>query len=119
MSEQETFDLVVAHARKQGCKSMGEYIGPTSGEPTHGCVYRGENGTACFAGALIPNDEYKPEMEGRLAGDCEVAPALQGHNIDFVRKLQNIHDCYEVSEWEYKLADLAERYGLTYTPPAV
>lgn len=121
MTQQETFDKVVAHARKQGCKSQGSYIGNLSGEMTHGCTYRGQDNTACFAGALIPNDQYKPEMEGLLCtGDNDVQRVLlaEGHQIEFVRRLQTIHDCYEVFEWEEKFKNLAAQFDLVYTPPA-
>jgi hypothetical protein len=119
MSKQETFDKVVNGLRAQGCQSMGNYISTITGAMVEGCCYRGENNTKCAAGQLIPDEEYSIAMEGKLCSDELVAPVLTagGHNIDLCRRLQEIHDCYDVEDWEEKFKFLANREALVYTPP--
>ena len=54
MTGQEIFDSVLAHLRKQGDASLN-----ASGK----CAYRGEGGTACAVGCLIPDELYDPRIE--------------------------------------------------------
>ena len=115
-TKQETFDTVVAHLRKQGCKA----------EDDHGnCMYRGKNGTKCGAGCLIPDDEYYPELEGSGMFDrsgkisaCGRILQRLGNDIQLVNRLQGIHDGFTVGTWEERLGFAAEDHGLQYTPPA-
>lgn len=123
MTQQETLDIVINGLRAQGCKSIGEYASKIgSAETTTGCCYRGANGTKCAAGQLIPNDKYKPEMEGLIcSNDNNVRAVLleEGHDLSLCRKLQTIHDCYEPYEWEEKFRNLADGWNLVYTPPTI
>lgn len=116
MEKQQTFDTVVAHLRKQGCKAISK----------HGtCMYRAQSGAMCAAGCLIPDDKYISEMEGqsviqgggkRLARKCVIE---LGHNIDLVQSLQNVHDQSEVRDWERMLQATASAFWLAYTPPTI
>lgn len=114
-TKQETFDTVVAHLRNQGCKS----------EDDHGnCMYRGENGTKCAAGCLIPDDAYSPTLEGsgifQRNGEMSACGTILrelGHDLHLVSELQNVHDARDVGFWEQRFAKVAERYLLQYTPP--
>lgn len=67
-----------------------------------GCLYRGPNGMKCAAGHLIPDEKYKPKMEGDpilllLTHD----PSLFGEPITdedmyFVYDMQQAHDSFVV-----------------------
>jgi hypothetical protein len=60
---QETFDFVITHLRKQGKRA-------TQGGGKE-CAYRGDDGTSCAIGCLIPDNIYDPEIEGRgFCGLC-------------------------------------------------
>jgi hypothetical protein len=124
MTDQEMFDTVVAHARKQGCKAMNGYT----------CSYRTSYGAKCFIGALIPDDKYKEEFEA--IGLCMLredegheknakakaitdAAGIKKEQYEFAIALQNIHDAFDVEQWETQFKQLAAQYKLTYTPPTI
>lgn len=123
ISRQETYDAVVDHLRKQGCKSMVPHLGNQL--PAQCCRYRGPGGTKCAAGALIPDDKYSPEMEGEslfvppmedelgLAG--RVLKEL-GHDLDLLSQLQYVHDNWPVAQWESRFQGLAKSCKLKYSP---
>lgn len=52
---QEVFDYIVAFLLKQGARSVG-------GDGA--CRYRGDDGTMCAIGCLLPDETYDPWMEG-------------------------------------------------------
>lgn len=115
MNNQLTFDLVVAHARKQGCKA-------TNGKSEDGldyCMYRAAGGLKCFAGCLITDEQYHPSLEDQTAMSPEIRAILEtnGHDPHFVQRLQTIHDRRPVNSWESAFEHLAQDFGLTYTPP--
>lgn len=111
-SQQETFDKVVNHLRKQNCRCMD----------SQGCAYRGENNMKCAAGFLIPDEVYSPELERESVRNCgELSRAGHliiglGHDIDLVFDLQLIHDGGETEDWEKEFKRVAEKYNLVYTP---
>lgn len=115
-TRQETFDTVVKHfAFMEGpAVSRNE-----QGEVLH-CLYRGPNGSKCFAGALIPDELYTPDMEGAPANRWPVAPVIEGLGYDpeFVRSLQGAHDdhAWNSGTWrgavQLRLKDLAETNNL-------
>ncbi len=109
-SNQETFDRVVAHARKQQAKSITDNIG---------CSYRGPEGLMCFAGCLIPNEDYVPQMESLRASRGIVENCLTnlGYSPVLVEQLQMIHDRNEPEMWEDKFREFAANYQLVYVPP--
>lgn len=114
MTQQETFDIVTSKLTEQGCKSIsdvgdaGEFI----------CAYRGNRGTRCAAGWLIPNDKYTSAMEGQPAQYYIVARVItdEGHNIDLVSELQRVHDICDVEAWPGAFMGVAADFGLKYTP---
>lgn len=88
-TKQETFDTVAVALVRQG--------GPSLGKPSAGfgrCAYRGTNGRKCAAGHLIPDALYRKSMEGSFAYEGLVAEVLEdaGHDAEFVRQLQILHD---------------------------
>lgn len=131
MNHQQIFDKVAAHLLKQNVRS-------TSSERHGYCQYRGDGGMMCAAGCLIPDDLYKPELEGKTvteenifqvlvkAGmasedeadrdedDDSISPA-EGSRLDLILRLQEIHDDCDVYDWPEKLAALAGRFNLTWS----
>jgi hypothetical protein len=111
---QEIFDTVVAHLRKQGCKSEDE----------DGCLYRTPDGLSCAVGALIPKEAYSPDMENRSLNKLleEKLLPLDLQN-EFTKHrallidLQDVHDCSDVSKWELALKATANCFNLRYSSP--
>jgi hypothetical protein len=104
LSLQEIFDTVVTHLRTQGVKSFNEDT----------CLYRDAYNNKCAAGCLIPDSEYQLSME-----TC-VVDKLVWFNInfstlqvEFIKKLQQIHDRNKVENWESQWINLANIYNLT------
>lgn len=113
-TRQEIFDIVGIHLLTQNAKSEG--YDPSCGET--GCLYRGGYGRKCAAGVLIPDEEYKPEMEGKICILSPVRPAMVNvadNDVLFVRLLQGIHDQSKVEEWKARLLDLANEENLDNT----
>ena len=107
---QEIFDIVVAHARTMDKKS-------TRCRPEPVCAYRGEQGRKCFVGALIPDEEYDVSMEGPISMLAPVEmPYLSDKSYRLLIELQGIHDLTPMNKWEEGLKDVAEEFGLNYTP---
>lgn len=122
-SMQETFDTVVAHLRRQAAKA--EIRGPSPGEKI--CAYRGSDGRRCAAGCLIPDNRYRPSFEYTVVGRTDgtrndhanaVTRLMEelGHEIDLVIALQNVHDDAQVTQWEGRLDQVAEDFGLHKAP---
>lgn len=95
LTKQEILDKVVHHLKIDGRPS---YVQEPNGPR---CLYRGPNGTRCFVGALIPDENYTPFLENLGAGHEWVLEKL-GYNEeldsdgvihDFLCRLQTIHDC--------------------------
>lgn len=109
MTNQEVFDKVVAHLRKQNAKSADN----------ERCLYRAPDGKMCAVGCLIPDEMYDPEMEGATASDEIVGQVLDELKIDWklALDLQYIHDDYDVEEWEERLEFIAMQYKLEMSAP--
>ncbi len=112
-TKQETYNIVVEHARKQGCKS--EKVDETG---SRNCRYR-LDGLKCFIGALIPDNRYDPKMENKAVTSNIISDLLVdlGHDLDLCRILQSIHDAYDIEEWEDEFREIAKMYDLVYTAP--
>lgn len=87
MTPQQIFDTVATHLFTQGKQAVN-----TNGA----CMYRGENGTKCAIGVLIPDNLYTDAMEGRSAGslfhvDVDYPQYLEV-NKKLLSSLQNVHD---------------------------
>lgn len=62
--------------------------------PGDGCLYRTEGGLGCAIGRLIPDADYKQELEG-LAPDnlAELLPSLEdSEGMSFYSDMQSAHD---------------------------
>lgn len=112
---QETFDTVVAHLRKQGCRATSEGGQCRYRTTVDGVVLR------CAAGCLIPDKQYRDSFEGRQIGGSDLTLnstiLCLGHDILLVRALQVVHDEHYVRDWEHRFQFVANEFGLTYTPP--
>ena len=92
---QEVFDFVANHLFTQGVQAMGVQKDMIGSTPI--CLYRGPEGTKCAVGAMIPDEEYEPEMEGFSVRDL---PNLQTvivnddimANMELLESLQCVHD---------------------------
>lgn len=108
MTNQEAFDVMVRHAREQGCKSWNS---------ERKCRYRGNGGTKCFVGALIPDAEYTVLLEGKPAISLSrMLRCLHGLTPDFLDYMQAIHDRATPTSWEECFASAAHAFGLTLPP---
>jgi hypothetical protein len=106
--------------RRQRGKSL--QTTPTGGSV---CVYRSPAGLRCIVGGAMPDEQYRPDFDApdTALNDAVNLPsdALPGVSRYFLKCLQGVHDDMK-GEWgaveEGKMRDLADRFGLTYTPPA-
>jgi len=107
MTAQELFDIVFKHLMSQNARSMmGNGIT---------CAYRGEGGLKCAIGVLIPDEDYREDME-RLAAQNLLAKGaclrhLAAHH-ELIDKLQHIHDYGLVEDWDRALREAAVSFGL-------
>jgi len=114
MDKQLTYDMVRDHLMTQGEPSQ---VYDREEEATI-CRYRGDDGRMCAVGCLIPDELYRPELEGRivreLPGDVLAAIGADSDEaIEFLRGLQMIHDLGGNQErWSVRLYDFALENGL-------
>lgn len=106
-SNQQVFDLVVTHLLTQGRRAE---------DVAGGCMYRAPEGMKCAVGFLLPDSEYRPEMEGEAAGSGSyITPVLQriGVDLDLATSLQIVHDKQHPSDWVARLRIVADHYRLS------
>lgn len=91
-------------------------------------MYRGPEGRKCAVGHLLPDELYRPSMEGMSVGYCPrvLQEALLRAGIDMrasqtkalVQQMQTIHDDYHPSEYPFTeylktaMGQLAKRFNL-------
>lgn len=110
---QQVFDQVVNHLRKQGVASICKNTGD--------CLYRhGE--LKCAAGALIADDEYRPEMDDQDSPGTSWRSLINRGLVEstlhdtLIGDLQNLHDSnWPDNERELKFASLAKRHNVVFT----
>ena len=86
MTPQELFDTALLGVIAQDACSYNTEGGEVQ------CLYRDGKGNKCAAGQLIPDDQYKPDMEGQPASIIDFSfgsTPEHGRAIDFA---QDIHD---------------------------
>lgn len=130
---QELFTISATHLLKQGCRAETESENGGYGIGGSGkvCCYRGPNNTMCAAGVLIPDSEYKPDMENKSVfglidrGDLltdERKAEFVAHS-GLLKDLQNVHDLSQkpgewcsaqrpVDLWRECLEAVASAHGL-------
>ena len=116
MNKQQIFDTIVHSAINNPVKAI-DNMGR--------CFYRGEEGTSCFIGKLIPNSTYKKSMEAKgVSHLCEEFPSLKpvvlptdmeySRGIKFMQDLQAIHDTEEIIFWGELLRKVAVKHKLLF-----
>lgn len=119
---QQIFDQVATHLLTQNKQSM------KSGD-VNVCLYRNGEGLKCAAGCLIGDDEYKPEMDssGTIGGGTKVGSGwgrlverglVPSEHEELITSLQRVHDAYLPTHWGVQLANLANRFDLTFNASA-
>lgn len=113
---QEIFNIVAAHLMKQGKRSEMGFFAKI-------CMYK-FNGLKCAVGVLIKDEFYDELMERKSVHSPLVREALRksgwdiGHgdigegDIEFLSRLQHIHDSVAVEEWSEGLSLFAYNYRL-------
>lgn len=107
MTNREIFEIVKTHLLSQNEKAQ---IG-------HTCKYRLEKDgkiLRCAVGCLIPDEDYNPKFEGlfisqygdNLVGNYFFSKGFTEDNINFLYRLQKIHDDYPLITWEDQLNQL-------------
>jgi hypothetical protein len=114
---QAVFNKVYVHLltqKKKAKTKVNEVNGVTYDKKINVCAYRGQNGTKCAFGAVIPDEDYLPEMEGQYAERDIFANVLTklGVGASFMILLQAIHDNTHPLGWKRELAEFAQKYQL-------
>lgn len=129
LTAQNVYDIVVNGLRAQGGPSYRtDPYGPMH-TTSYYCQYRAPNGRKCAAGQIIPDDRYREGLEGTAWKSLSTEfPELEPHT-DLLSEMQKAHDgpfCGNKrapgdDEWkslfEPRAKDVAEYFGLVYTPP--
>lgn len=109
-TEEQLFDYIAEHLLFQSKKSTSIVTINTMTDEF--CAYRGDNGTACAAGCLIPDDLYKEKMEHKNWENLTCAfPLLQPKNKKLeiiIKNMQHLHDTMLVEEWKEKIKEFRE-----------
>lgn len=111
MNNQEAFDTVARHLLTQKCRSEA-YINNMIE-----CAYRGDKGTKCAIGALIPDSLYDPGFEGvhitaLIERRSELETLLGSIDAQLLNDLQKLHDVGEPRDWKKRLRRAAKRHQL-------
>lgn len=119
MTPQEIFTKVKAHLLKQNARSMAHVT--VDGDAALDCAYRGDNGTMCAVGCLIPDQLYRRSLEGWSVDKAPVFGVLVtagvltlqgGKSLQLLRDLQAVHDKAPINEWPDHLAVVARKFNL-------
>lgn len=101
---QEVFDFIAVHLLTQRDKSVSdEWL----------CSYRGAGGLKCAAGCLFPDEDYRPEYEGKDWKMLVVRGDVPAFHADLISSLQDIHDKKEPAFWVDELTLFAGANGLS------
>ena len=110
LSKQEIFDRVAIHLMTQGHPAVNE-----DGD----CRYRGERGTSCAVGCLIPDELYDPEIEGESIHvlPSELKIYLGRDHLIFLSDLQKAHDNSSRADnfmpwFRESMSEIADEYKL-------
>ncbi len=114
---QELFEKVAIHLLTQNKKS--ERFSYNDSQWI--CAYRGEENTKCAIGCLINDIDYIADFEGSSLNPCsKIWNYLENKNytylqIEFLRKLQHIHDMYKPENWKEMLVNVGIVHNLNIT----
>lgn len=105
MTEQEIFDTVYTHLMKQGRRSFDA--------SAYYCAYLSADGLRCAVGCLLTDVEARhlDSFTGSsgirgLAENGEIPERLVPH-VDFLERLQSVHDLHTVPHWKDELTRIA------------
>jgi hypothetical protein len=110
MTDQEIFDTVAKHLIAQGKQSLLPQVAGDS--EYNGCAYRGENGTKCAIGCLIPDELYNPIIENTSVqvffDTVSATEFVRGHNVSAVDPEIALDDFLAITQ---KIGDFIGRTG--------
>lgn len=108
-ANQQAFNAIIRHLRKQGRKSS-----IVSLDGTEKCQYRSTEGLKCAIGCLIPDEEYRDDLEGKdVLTIAQRISSLAGLDVGLLIRMQQLHDCHAVKEWEGLFVWSANFFKLT------
>jgi hypothetical protein len=111
-TRQEWVNLAVKGLTSQGWKQS------LTTDKWPSCVYRGDNGCRCAIGWGIPDEAYRPEMEGSAAYTYATIPAHDGtlkEGVNFLWELQGVHDNNEDPQaMEIAMHAFVQKHSLTW-----
>lgn len=123
-SAQQLYEISIKHLRRQGQKSFRMLPPDEKLGEMYQSRYRSSDGMMCAIGVLIPDIEYRPDMEGKDVGDLINGELLITQraaefykNRRLLDGLQKIHDTKPIAEWEKQWRMLAEDMLLKYPKP--
>lgn len=115
---QKMFDQCVRTLMEQGCKSQMDNLART-------CVYRDGQGNSCAVGTLIEDAFYNESLEDLSPGAMPILRAIwsSGYGrempinilVEFLSRLQNVHDMLSVDDWPDGFLQVAKDYNLSST----
>jgi hypothetical protein len=120
INNQQAFDNALFGIRNQGYK-QSIASGKTS---CASCAYRGEDGLKCGVGHSIPDELYKPEMEGKTSSGLIlnymlISELFEKVNEHLLTEIQVCHDHDLLGEtsqrFEIRMKQIAKEYGVNYT----
>ena len=110
MNNQQAFNKMVRHLRKQNKRSANKDAGI--------CRYRTYDGLRCAVGALIPNRLYDSHIEYQtieyaMKTHPTLGEYLAGVSLNLMQHMQAIHDDEPVGKWEQCFEEAAKKFSLT------
>ena len=109
---QAVYDFVAAHLLKQGRRATVA-VGLRKGS---NCRLRGDAGTMCAVGCLIPDVDYRPSMEDSVAYDWTEDRFKVAKRSGLLESLRTLHDFRVAADWPKALRNLATRHRLSPIP---
>jgi hypothetical protein len=116
-TKQGMFDTVTRHLFTQGrpavmTEDMSVGAGMSTGMTPGSCMYRGPGATKCAVGCLIPDENYKVELENISASDTRILSAVGATDyalLDLMSDLQHVHDSgtHRNKDGSFELTSLA------------
>jgi hypothetical protein len=117
MNRQQLFDVMCAGLLKQNARSTA-FDGLR-------CQYRGDRGTKCAIGMLIPDAIYDRNLEfmgvkdlceriGRTPEGARAANVLRAH-LPLLMRMQDIHDSALPCDWRSAMREAAAAFNLRFT----
>lgn len=120
MTDRELFDRIAGHLLAQGRRAELRWAADPicryrMNHPEHGVL-------TCAVGCLVPEDRYRPEMEGipftneqlrtvlaAVGALADADPGWDDPRVDLLCNLQGVHDRVEPRLWPEVLRRLSER----------